>query len=88
MVKRGCFYGPFTFLNDNRSSYLVFNKRALFSPSLSELVENYLKSIATVQEENVITSQKVRKLRGSLKLLKGFDDKSELGKAIRKKSSE
>jgi len=55
--------------------------------SLSKLVENHLKSIATIQKEKVTMSHKVRKLRGSLKLQKGSDHKSELEKAIRKKYS-
>ena len=55
--------------------------------SLSGLVENYLKSITAVQKETFTISHEVRKLRGSLKLPKGFDYKSELGKAIGKKYS-
>ena len=55
--------------------------------SLSGLVENYLKSITASQKENMNVSPEVRKLRGSLNLSKGFDYKSELGKAISKKYS-
>ena len=53
--------------------------------SLSGLVENYLKSITAVQKETETMPQQVKKLRGSLKLPKGFDYKTELGRAIGKK---
>jgi hypothetical protein len=53
--------------------------------SLSGLVENYLKSITTVQKETETMPPQVKKLRGSLKLPKDFDYKTELGIAIGKK---
>jgi hypothetical protein len=53
--------------------------------SLSGLVENYLKSITTVQKETKTMPPQVKKLRGSLKLSKDFDYKTELGRAIGKK---
>ena len=55
--------------------------------SLSGLVENYLKSITTVNKDKNSISLEVKKLRGSLTLPKDFDYKSELGKAIRKRYS-
>ena len=54
--------------------------------SLSQLVENYLKSVAggnDDKEENI--SPKVLKLMGVIKLPDDFDYKKELGKALEKK---
>lgn len=55
--------------------------------SLSHIVENYLKSIATKDVTEPTLSPKVLKLMGSIKLPKDFDYKTELGKALSKKAS-
>jgi len=53
--------------------------------SLSHIVENYLKSIASKEDDETELSPKVRKLMGSVKLPKNFDYKKELGSALSKK---
>lgn len=53
--------------------------------SLSDIVENYLKSITSKQTKEEEISPKVLKLLGSIKLPKNFDYKKELGKALAKK---
>jgi uncharacterized protein DUF6364 len=55
--------------------------------SLSHLVENYLKSIATDTKENKeeSISPKVLKLMGVIKLPKDFNYKDELSSALAKK---
>jgi hypothetical protein len=53
--------------------------------SLSDVVENYLKVLATKSPLEDALSPKVIKLRGSVKLPADFDYKSELGNAIAKK---
>ncbi|GAA3978281.1 DUF6364 family protein [Mucilaginibacter dorajii] len=55
--------------------------------SLSAIVENYLKSITTVEDAPVILSPKVKKLMGVVKLPDDFDYKKELGNALVKKYS-
>ncbi|MDN3581453.1 DUF6364 family protein [Mucilaginibacter flavus] len=55
--------------------------------SLSDIVENYLKSITTVEEAPVTLSPKVKKLMGVIKLPDDFDYKKELGNALSKKYS-
>ncbi len=53
--------------------------------SLSDIVENYLKSITTPQENGEGLSPKVVKLMGSVKLPDDFDYKKELSNALIKK---
>lgn len=53
--------------------------------SLSQLVENYLKSLPLVTSKNYQIDPTVRKLRGVIKLPKEFDYKKELGKSISNK---
>lgn len=54
--------------------------------SLSNLVENYLKSItANTEDANESLSPKVIKLMGVIKLPKDFDYKKELGNALAKR---
>jgi hypothetical protein len=53
--------------------------------SLSDVVENYLKSIIEKEDKPEMISPKLRKLMGSVKLPKDFEYKKELGKAIAKK---
>ena len=50
--------------------------------SLSGIVENYLKSITTREEPNVIISAKVRQMMGVITLHEDFDYKKDFGKAI------
>ncbi len=54
--------------------------------SLSNIVENYLKSISSKQNTEDEISPKVLKLLGSIKLPKKFDYKKELGNALAKKN--
>ena len=54
--------------------------------SLSDLVENYLKSITTDQEEGYFSvSPKIKALRGVLKVPEDFDYKAELSDELEKK---
>ena len=53
--------------------------------SLSNLVENYLKSISLTEKENISISPKVAKLKGSISLPPDSNYKNELQKAISKK---
>ena len=53
--------------------------------SLSNLVENYLKSISSYEPELESLSPKVRKLLGVISLPDNFDYKAEIGKSISKK---
>jgi hypothetical protein len=53
--------------------------------SLSDIVENYLKSITTQEETPATLSPKVTKLMGVIKLPEDFDYKKELGNALVKK---
>ncbi len=53
--------------------------------SLSDIVENYLKSITAQENMDERLSPKVRELMGSVKLPKDFDYKKELGNALNKK---
>lgn len=52
--------------------------------SLSELIEQYLDTI-TQENSNQKVSPKLKKLIGSVKLPKGFDDKKELQSYLEKK---
>ena len=53
--------------------------------SLSDIVENYLKSIAAQETNTENLSPKVTALKGVIKLPEDFDYKKELGAAIIKK---
>lgn len=53
--------------------------------SLSNLVENYLKSISAAETELNTLSPKVKKLKGVIKLSPDFDYKKELSNALSKK---
>lgn len=53
--------------------------------SLSDIVENYLKSISVQDETTSVLSPKVAKLMGSVKLPEDLDYKKELGSALTKK---
>lgn len=53
--------------------------------SLSQLVENYLKSLSPVTQKKYSLDPSVQKLRGVIKLPKEFDYKEELGKSINNK---
>ncbi len=54
--------------------------------SLSNIIENYLKSLTKEnKKEKIQISPIVKSLSGSFKLPKDFDYKTELGKAIEKK---
>ena len=53
--------------------------------SLSNLVENYLKSISSKEPDLNAISPKVMKLMGVIKLPEDFNYKSELGQSLSKK---
>jgi len=53
--------------------------------SLSDIVENYLKSIATPENTTEKLSPKVMKMMGVIKLPQDYDYKKELGSALAKK---
>ena len=53
--------------------------------SLSDIVENYLKSITNDQEKAEVLSPKVTRLMGSVKLPDDFDYKTALADALTKK---
>ena len=53
--------------------------------SLSDIVENYLKSITANEEKTKALSPKVTGLMGVIKLPDDFDYKKELGNALVKK---
>ncbi len=55
--------------------------------SLSDLIENYLKSLVQKDTTQNTLSPNVKKLLGSVKAPKGFDYKKELGIALSKKYS-
>jgi hypothetical protein len=55
--------------------------------SLSDIVENYLKSITSSEEKALELSPKVARLMGVIKLPEDFDYKKEMGKALLKKYS-
>jgi len=50
--------------------------------SISDIVENYLKSITIQEETTMALSPKVTKLVGAIKLPEDFDYKKELGNAL------
>ena len=53
--------------------------------SLSDIVENYLKSISSSEKKNENLSPKVTKLMGVIKLPDDFNYKKELGSILSKK---
>jgi hypothetical protein len=53
--------------------------------SLSNIIENYLKTISASEEKEEKLSPKVMKLMGSINLPEDFDYKKDLGKALSKK---
>jgi hypothetical protein len=53
--------------------------------SLSDIVENYLKSIASPIDTETKLSPKVMKMMGVIKLPQDYDYKKELGNALAKK---
>ena len=53
--------------------------------SLSELIENYLESLTRDASENNKISSRLKKLVGSVKLPKNFNEKEELRKTLEKK---
>ena len=53
--------------------------------SLSDIVENYLKSITSKEKNEDAISPEVLQLMGVIKLPKNFDYKTELGNALAKK---
>jgi len=53
--------------------------------SLSDIVENYLKSISTHEVTTQDLSPKVARLKGIIKLPEDFDYKKEIGTALVKK---
>lgn len=55
--------------------------------SLSELIENYLKIILKEVKSDINLSTAVQSLKGSIKLPKDFDYKSELSKSLGRKHS-
>jgi len=55
--------------------------------SLSDIVENYLKSISTSDQSVQALSPRVAKLMGSVKLPEDFDYKKELGRILKEKNS-
>lgn len=55
--------------------------------SLSDLVENFLRSLVHKEADSDELSPNVKKLLGSVKVQKNFDYKKELSEAINKKYS-
>jgi hypothetical protein len=53
--------------------------------SLSNIIENYLKTISAKEEKEEKLSPKVMKLMGSINLPEDFDYKKDLSKALSKK---
>ena len=53
--------------------------------SLSDIVENYLKTITSKEKNEDVISPQVLQLMGVIKLPKNFDYKTELGNALAKK---
>ena len=53
--------------------------------SLSELIENYLKTLATKEPVQEELSPRVKKLMGAVKLPKDYDYKKNLSEEINKK---
>ena len=53
--------------------------------SLSDIIENYLKSITSEEERATKLSPKVSKMMGVISLPDDFDYKSEMGAAISKR---
>lgn len=55
--------------------------------SLSDLIENYLKTLVQNEKGNNDLSPKVKRLLGSVKVSKNFDYKTELENALNKRYS-
>ncbi len=55
--------------------------------SLSDLIENYLKTLVQKDKDKDELSPTIKKLLGSVKVPKGFDYKKELQSALSKKYS-
>ncbi|MFD2161884.1 DUF6364 family protein [Paradesertivirga mongoliensis] len=53
--------------------------------SLSDIIENYLKSITSQEERTAKLSPRVSKMMGVISLPDDFDYKSEMGAALSKK---
>jgi len=53
--------------------------------SLSDLIENYLKTILADKKPKVKLSPSIKRLKGSISLPEGFDYKKELATSIAKK---
>jgi hypothetical protein len=53
--------------------------------SLSELIESHLESLIQEKKEEGKLSPRLKKIVGSVKLPKGFDEKKELRKVLEKK---
>ncbi|RZL12199.1 MAG: hypothetical protein EOO89_19945 [Pedobacter sp.] len=53
--------------------------------SLSDIVENYLKSVAAPEDTAPKLSPKVTKMMGAIKFQEDYDYKKELGNALAKK---
>ena len=53
--------------------------------SLSDIVENYLKSVSTPEDSEQKLSPKVMKMMGVIKLPEDYDYKKELGNTLAKK---
>jgi len=53
--------------------------------SLSELIENYLKVVLEENQQTVQLSPSIKKLKGAIKLPKGFDYKKELTESLSEK---
>jgi hypothetical protein len=53
--------------------------------SLSELIESHLDTLVHEKKDMSKISPRLRKIVGSVKLPKGFDEKKELRKALEKK---
>ncbi|HMO33758.1 MAG TPA: DUF6364 family protein [Lacibacter sp.] len=53
--------------------------------SLSELIENYLRTLETTDAPRNIVSPRVKRLRGKIRLPEDFEYKKELDAALREK---
>jgi len=67
---------------DNAKEYASRNGR-----SLSNIIENYLQTLGRKGRSNAILSPKTKKLKGAIKLPRGFDYKKTLSNSLRKKYS-
>ncbi len=53
--------------------------------SLSEIIESYLESVVNEDREPAVVSSKLKKLTGSIKLPKNFDEKTALSEYFNSK---